>query len=182
MDSGLWCIDLNDDDSEYIACGAESSLDCGERQLTVELWFNTDALSQTNRGIACKGAYTVVEGTGGWYLRTHSSDSLQVLIGDGLGSYTFNLSTAKIVVGTWQFWVCTVDESNLSWYINGAYDSAVAHGGAVGLVNTGNLEIGRDPGGGDHLDGKVALLRVYNRALSLAEIRDRYDATKHWFQ
>jgi hypothetical protein len=77
--------------------------------------------------------------------------------------------TAALAVGTWSHVAATYDKTTLRLYVNGTLVASTAVSGA--LVNsTGALRIGGNSIWGEYFGGLIDEVRVYERALSAAEI------------
>ncbi len=85
--------------------------------------------------------------------------------------YDINLS-----FNTW-YQVCVVNDSNLkSVYLNGNFGSSVSDSSNYQPNDT--VQIGSNQGTIEFLNGKIGQFSTYNRALSAAEIKQNYNATK----
>ena len=93
-------------------------------------------------------------------------------------SSTFNPNT-YLTVSAWNHIVCTYNGSSKIMYVNGVQVASVA---ASGTLPTGqvNQYIGRHTGG-YFFNGRIAESRVYNIALSAAQVLQNYNATKGRF-
>ena len=77
--------------------------------------------------------------------------------------------TPQLTTGAWTHLAVTYDGANLRLYKNGALVTTTAAPGA--LVTSANpLRIGGNTIWGEYFDGRIDEVRVYNRALSAAEI------------
>ena len=80
-------------------------------------------------------------------------------------------------LGSWIFYTLTKSGTIYKWHINGNLDSQQDKGAKDVTMNTGSTwQIGFDYS--DRYKGLIDEVRVYNRALSAAEIKALYDATK----
>ena len=61
---------------------------------------------------------------------------------------------------------------------NGVVAAGFRVGGIAGTFQTGSTEIGKVTSGNNYFNGKIAHLKLYNRALSATEIFQNYTATK----
>ena len=78
--------------------------------------------------------------------------------------------TSPLPTGTWTHLAVTYDNANLRLYVNGGLVSTVARTGGMD-VGTGVLRIGGNGvWAGEYLNGRIDEVRVYNRALSAAEL------------
>ena len=100
--------------------------------------------------------------------------------------YYYNLNNTYVSqqitvsdITIWNMYACSWDGTNINAYLNGALINSGAKTGPLNTSDTGVLEIGRDDGlGGRILNGNIAQVSIYNRALSAAEIQQNYNATK----
>ena len=77
--------------------------------------------------------------------------------------------TAALTVGVWTHLAATYDKSTLRLYVNGVQVSSTAVTGTL-LNSTGALKIGGNAIWGEYFSGLIDEVRVYERALSAAEI------------
>ncbi|MDD2696895.1 MAG: LamG domain-containing protein, partial [Candidatus Pacebacteria bacterium] len=141
--------------------------------ITIEYWFE---LPYTTGGttiwhtLSSKGATVgwwdeFNQGTGEltWRLYTAASDLI------GQASYTQSYSA-----NIWYHLVETYDGARLKIYVNGQEKNSV---GGSGVMNTSgaDLFIGQHSGGGQRWNGLIDEVRVYNRALSVEEVRYHYN-------
>jgi len=77
---------------------------------------------------------------------------------------------AALPVNTWTHVAATYDGSQLRLYVNGALVASTAVTSSY-QVNTNPLWIGGNAVYGEHFQGKLDELRIYNRALTQAEIQ-----------
>ena len=97
---------------------------------------------------------------------------LQIQIKEAIVSVAAKSATAP-VAGVWHHGVGTYDGINLIVFLDGVPGTPVA---ATGInLTLDNVKIGEYHGGGFNFDGRIALVRVYNRALTPAEARARYE-------
>ena len=97
------------------------------------------------------------------------------------------LSLTTLQIGTWYYVVGTYDGQNAKIYINGTYESQATCGFPMNPWGP-NLKIGSNyyantdfvnyPAYWQMFKGRLDEVRIYNRALSDAEIKAIYDATK----
>jgi hypothetical protein len=85
--------------------------------------------------------------------------------------------------GVWTHVVGTYDGANLKLYINGAlYDTTPETAGLTGGTNTNGYVIGRGWAGDNFFKGSIGLVRVFNRAITSAEVLQNFNATKYRFR
>jgi len=74
----------------------------------------------------------------------------------------------------WNMYTMTWDGTNLRCYINGVAGSVTAPGGSINTADTGVLTIGKDDGIARYFNGLMDETRMYNRALTAAEVKQLY--------
>lgn len=87
------------------------------------------------------------------------------------------------VTNTWYYTAVTYNGATIIQYLNGAFQSSLTYA-ATPISSNGGYRVGRrwDNGGVvDYIDGLIPIVRVYNRALSGAEILQNYNAQKGRF-
>jgi hypothetical protein len=90
-------------------------------------------------------------------------------------------STIIVGDGTWHHIVCTNNGTNSIMYIDGKYNNSGAEAGGISSVQP-DITIGKWQGGTRYLNGSVANVLFYNRALTAAEVFQNYNATKGRFR
>ena len=91
-------------------------------------------------------------------------------------------TTTYLTVNAWNHIACTYNGSSKVIYVNGVQIATVA---ASGTLNTGQINqyIGKYGAAGNNypFNGRIAESRVYNIALSAAQVLQNYNATKGRF-
>lgn len=77
---------------------------------------------------------------------------------------------SAVPLNTWTHLTATHDGTTLRLYVNGAQVGTRAVSGAL-LTSTGALRIGGNSPWGEFFQGRIDEIRIYNRALSVAEIQ-----------
>jgi hypothetical protein len=96
-------------------------------------------------------------------------------LNDG-GTYTYSsgIDTAN---QTWSMATLVITATDAKWYLNGILQNTRIASHASSTFS--NLYIGSDSGtGGRYYNGRISMVQMYNRALSAAEIKTNYNATK----
>ena len=86
------------------------------------------------------------------------------------GSYADAFGTAALTANTWSYLTETYDGSTLRLYVNGTQVASTAHTGAI-ATSTNPLQIGGDSIYGQYFAGLIDEVRVYNVALTAAQIQ-----------
>src|SRR5688572_16887742 len=129
------------------------------RGMTLEAWVYPTALSGW-RDVIYKGPDDV------YYLEASSGSAPAVG-----GKFTSALTGADdLPLNTWSHLAGTYDGSTLRLYVNGALVASQPENSNIG-ASTGPLTIGGDDLYGQYFAGRIDEVRIYNRALSLAEIQ-----------
>jgi hypothetical protein len=84
---------------------------------------------------------------------------------------TFVIAPSVLPVNSWTHVAATYDGAQLRFYVNGALVASTLVSGSY-QVNTNPLWIGGNAVYGEYFQGKLDDLRVYNRALTQAEIQE----------
>ncbi len=150
---------------DYVMVGDGASLD--PAYVTVSLWFKPESL-EDNTGLIAKGDN---ENRQYWIWIYDSSISLEL---DEGGHYNNIYSLQR---GLWYHLAVTYDGANIITYIDGTEVSRIPQ--STGSIFTGSepLYIGKLPGYVS-FHGIIDDVRVYNYALSQAEVQEIYDSEK----
>ena len=149
---------------DYVICKDTPSLGI-TGPLTYMAWVRPEGLPNADAGIVGKGTHIV-----GLTIYKTSAGYLYITSGG-------NYATTPLKVGQWQLMTGTFDGKTIKLYINGFLKSS--NKSQYKKVKRGkNLLIGSFSTGPDqpHFKGLIDQVRVYNRALSLAEIQSLYKA------
>ena len=86
----------------------------------------------------------------------------------------------SLVAGNWYHIVGTYDGANLQLYINGSLSVTNANT-ATPVTSTAGFRLMRRWDGGDYWGGRLAIYRFYNRALTLVEVSQNFNASRSRF-
>ena len=132
--------------------------------MTLEAWVNPSTVNANWRDVIYKG-------NDNFYLEATSSNGsvpdAGMIAG---GSYADAFGTAALPVNTWSYLTETYDGSTLRLYVNGTQVASTAHTGAI-ATSTNPLQIGGDSLYGQFFAGLIDEVRVYNVALTAAQIQ-----------
>ena len=88
-----------------------------------------------------------------------------------LGGVSGALGTSELDAGKWTHLAATYDGNNLRLFVNGTLAGTLPHEGDLSATD-GPLTFGANHVWGEHFRGLIDEVRVYNRALSAAELGD----------
>jgi fibronectin type 3 domain-containing protein len=134
--------------------------------MTLEAWVNTTALGATWRTVVLKEqpgnlAYAL-------YANAETArPSTHVFVPTGEAILK---GTAGLTLNTWAHLAASYDGATLRLYVNGTQVASTAVSGAM-ATTTGSLRIGGNTVWGEWFKGLIDDVRVYNRALSAAEVQ-----------
>ena len=136
--------------------------------MTLEAWVNPSAVNSSWRDVIYKG-------NDNYYLEATSTNASKPDAGMiAGGSYADAFGTSALAANTWSYLTETYDGSTLKLYVNGTQVASVAHTGAI-ASSTNPLQIGGDTIYGQYFAGLIDEVRVYNVALTAAQIQSRHD-------
>ena len=162
--------------NDYVDCGNDTSLQLTNK-LTVEVWTNP-AVSGKIRGIVEKGKDS---GEYSWQLVHYSDNKFNFTVSaDGTTRDTAVTSSVYSAVKQWYHVVVTFERPTAKIYINGKFDKQGTWNKDF-FIPAGNLYIGTYKGVGWY-NGLIDEIRIYNRALSVEEIRYHYNLLKSLFR
>jgi len=160
---------------DYVDCGNDESLDITD-EITVSAWVKQ---SGSNNG------YIVIKNTADDSKRLYSIYSK----GDSDKVYFFYYDgAAKLIAwncilddNTWHHVAITVSELTATLYADGVSQGDKTLSGAFQGDATAKVKIGKREPDNLYFNGAIDEVRIYNRALSAAEIRNHYaaGAAKH---
>lgn len=160
-----------------------AKLEPGSGDWTMEAWFYTTAFKTGSAGVIL-GKFDPGGGSidVSYSIRTNNTGNLYAQIGDGLGNfinstnYQTSLSVWAQVVYVWT----NVASNNLQTYINGSSIGNVSHSLGTILNTSANLYLGSYNGGefAQWFNGRIGITRLYNIALTSAQVLQNYNADK----
>jgi hypothetical protein len=148
--------------NDYVDCGTGSSL-MPTSAITVEAWFNTNSVS-TYGTIASTFYYW------GYFLRINPN-----FAGIEFAPGICYSPTGIIQTGVWYHVAGTFDGTLAQIYVNGQLVGS-QRSGSLTYSGQSRLRIGNNPDGALWFNGVIDEVKIYNRALSAAEILAEYTA------
>lgn len=152
-------------------------------QASVSLWFKTQtpiSIPATNRVLFSKstgGGFPNDVGNSQiiiWHSTATAANQIAFVVDDSTGSGRRASSGIIPEANRWYHVVGTYDGTNINVYVDGILSASQTSD--TGLTNVGDIQIGSD-GTTPALDGEIDDVRIYNRALSEAEVGQLYALT-----
>lgn len=169
---------LNLDGASWAQVGDNASLDFGSGEFSVEAWgFRT--LDNTWQSIMQKGTAGAGSTRGISLFYSNATNGFRVII---TANSEITIVGTALAASTWNHVVVTRDASLVKMYVNGTfYAQIAAPAGSVDESGVSyNLSVGTDASN-QRLNGQLANPRIYNRALTAAEVLRNYNADKAKF-
>ena len=130
--------------------------------MTLEAWVNLSTVSSAWRDVIYKA-------NDNYYLEGTSMTSGRPAMGGKFASSPLYATTA-LAVNTWMHLAATYDGTTTRLYVNGTQVSSQAQTGAM-AASTNPLQIGGDSLYGQFFQGTIDEVRIYNVALTAAQIQ-----------
>ncbi len=131
---------------------------------TLEAWVRPTTVSSAWRDVIYKA-------NDNYYLEATSSNGSRPAGGAIVGSSNLEAyGTAALTANAWAHLAMTYDGATMRLYVNGAQVSSTARTGTI-ATSTNALTIGGDTIFNQRFSGLIDEVRVYNRALAVAEIQ-----------
>ena len=132
--------------------------------MTLEAWVDPATVSSAWRDV-------IEKGNDDYFLMGTTTQS-SAAGGGGIigGSYGQVFTSSALPTSTWSHLALTYDGSTERLYLNGAMVDSVAHTGTI-TSSTNALTLGSDPFYGQFFNGLIDEVRIYNKALTAAQIQ-----------
>ena len=132
--------------------------------MTLEAWVRRSGTITHWRDLIFKGDDN--------YYLSASSDPNNRPVGGGIigGTYGEAYGTATLANNTWTYLALTYDGAAVRLYVNGSQVRSTAKTGTI-ATSTNPLTLGSDPIYGQYFSGQIDDVRVYNTALSAAQVQ-----------
>jgi hypothetical protein len=151
--------------NDWVTIADANSLDLSSR-LTLEAWIRPTSIADWSSVILKE------RGTGGLAYSLYAADGAN----RPPSAYIYRsrdvaaVGTAALPPNAWSHLAATYDGANVRLYVNGALAATTAITGNI-AATTNPLRIGGNAVWGEFFSGLIDEVRVYNRALSLAEVQ-----------
>ena len=155
-----------DGSNDHVTVANESAYDVNG-PFSVATWINVAAFTKTWQAIFTKG-------DSAWRLSRNANSNTIHFACSGLNPNQVN-GTKNVNDGRWHYVVGVYDGSSLTLYVDGVVDKSISCTGSPS-TNNYQVEIGRNAqASGREFNGAIYDARVYNRALSAAEVQTIYN-------
>ncbi|MFC1603565.1 LamG-like jellyroll fold domain-containing protein [Planctomycetota bacterium] len=149
--------------NDLVDFGNNAAFDITE-QITLSAWVNPN-----DAGNGQHNPY-VSKGDQAYAIKHANSNTIEFFIYDS-GWRTANVKVDSTFNGEWHHVLGTYDGNELKTYVDGVLGATVAHQGSID-IQTHNLTIAQNSQETDrYYDGAIDEVKIYDRALSAAEIR-----------
>ena len=152
---------------------------------SVVSWINSEAIG----GFDFQNVITHARSSSGnqglrFGIRAGSDNQFRIRVqisGNGTSETTCDSTTTTYTTGTWYHVAFVYDDTNGTVYVNGSADGATAHTTGI-FDNSMEFTIGAQDSGGEHFDGLIDEVALFDRILTVAEVGSIYtngiDGTK----
>lgn len=134
------------------------------------VYFNASAISTTSI------LFGNVSGSGRYLIGLQSQSSNLYGYFNLNGINNSGTSQSLMSLNTWNHFTLTYDDASIKSYVNGVLVETTSTS-AVSFVSWNNMVIGQWTTGSQLMNGKIASMLHYNRALTADEVRQNYEAT-----
>lgn len=144
-------------------------------KLTIEMRIKPTVVNTGYQGLVSKTYPGIYE--------TYLNGS-NIVFGLNVGGTTYRESyAANVVANTWYLLDFTFDGTNMNLYIDGALKQSWNHPGTITADGAyKDLLVAYTGTANEYFDGTIEDIRIYNRALSIDEINNRYDGGYTYYQ
>lgn len=170
-----------DGSNDYVSLG---NMDVTGGRITIAAWFKADTFSGSGNRIVDKSTGSA-ESNHYWMLGTNNRSGVGEVLRARIrtdspspGSVTTLLAVTGVLNTQWHHGAVTYDGSNIILYLDGSEVDRVPKSGNLETNNTVPTQIGRNTSALalTQWDGLVDDVKIYNRALSAAEITALYNS------
>ena len=137
-------------------------------QMTIECWYKSSNISVEGMLFS---TYTNTPSSLGYHLEIYQSKMMLQI----WPASTYTQSTITLSNNIWYLLTTTYNAGTVKYYVNGESAGSASY---TFSPSSANLLIGKWPTNNYYLNGQLASIKFYNRALSTTEIRQNFNATK----
>ena len=156
--------------SDYVDCGNDSSLDITDA-ITIEMWMNPTDANITYHQVVGNGFEFGVQGIRIGYI----SGEFRGYWEDSINGLQYIQTNTKPVVGQWSHIVTIMGDGYVKMYLDNVLQDDVKVFNEIVRVGTPDTYIGSLDDTFQYFDGDISNVRIYNRALTPAEVKLLYD-------
>jgi hypothetical protein len=141
--------------------------------MTLAAWVNNSAFPANSDQRIISKATGSAEQAHYWMLsqtNVGGAQRLRFRLKTGSVTTTLVASTGDLQPNTWYHVAATYDGSTMRLYLNGVQVGSTSKTGTIATNATVPVSIGRNPEGSNYLTGTIDDVRIYNRALSSADL------------
>jgi len=176
--AGAIAFDGTDD---YVSITNSSTVNPNDGSFSIMAWVNSDP-SNAGDGWDLWVAKRS-NSNNGYYIGALSATGMRFMLGNNVDSRT-DTAFIGFTSNTWTMVTAILDRAaNTQTIIRNNFDESTSTTPSGGTYsNTVNLNIGSDFNGGNYqVNGRIGMVRLYNRALTSSEVTQNYNATKSRF-
>ena len=169
---------LNLDGNSWAEVHDNASLDITTAQ-TLECWVNYSGTSVSGASVllgkwGLPGSFAYL-----MYINTITNRMYYTFSSTG-NNVRVNIAGSILLSNGWNHIVAVKSATDVKYYVNGAIDST--HSSTDTIFNAATpVEIGRNENGSNYSSDQLAQPRIYNRALTAAEVLQNYNSGKNTY-
>lgn len=166
--------------SSTVSIADNALLEPGSGDWTMEAWVYYTTITGSSRIVMAKSNGGLAADWG-YGIRTNSSGAAYIEVGNGTTSV--NSPAGTVTTGQWYqltgVWT-NVAANTVEFYVNGVSQGSNSHAFSSVKDTTNPLYLGSFNNGqfAQWFAGRMGVVRIYNKALSSAEVTQNYNATK----
>jgi hypothetical protein len=159
-----------DGSNDYVALGTPTALTAlfGTSAVSVELWLRRSANITSQKIVFDSGSSEYIQ---------IDINSNQLAFGIGTSSFIRTARSAILDLDVWYNFVGVYNGSTITSYLNSIQSSQVSQTGNI-ATDSGGFFIASYYTSGFNFPGIIAAVKVYNRALTAAEISQNFNALR----
>lgn len=153
---------------DIVCCGSDNSLDI-TTQITIEVLIKPYSAGEGGYG-------HMVSKVGSIYLQMIVDYRARLFLYDSLGaSHVTRTNVNALLYNKWSHLVCTYDGAIQKLYVNGILQTETASwSGTIKSVPDVVLQVGNRQNGLYVFEGKIAVVRIFNKAFVLNQVQEAY--------
>ena len=115
-------------------------------------------------------------------INIYTPNKIRFVISDGSSATTNGcVSNTALSYGEWYHVACTYDGTSMKIYLNGVLDDTFNTTKVPGTYTPSATMVGSQNHGNRYLNGGINIVKIYNKALSQAEVEQNFSANKSRF-